>query len=362
VYFTPNGFGGSMSIQGEIAVSPSATSPAKYVGSMSAVAVSAAPYPDLQSQRRDIANSLNFLLPSDVMSWSGLFVTVNRIFSAGGDVQLRGNHQISPTVTTAPPLRVRAIGLRYVLANPGAPPVMVSPDAFHFNFLRSYLGRAYPVSTIAWSQIVVQADSRFAPPFSGPETPDGDDPLWRGKLDVVHNQLSAVRAKDIDAGMDPRTHYYGLVSDANQRLFFRGAAKDVPQMPNPSVVAVGPVGDPKQYPSFSWDTDRSYGDWYGSHEIGHTFGRFHPGFCNQDASDPTFPTADGRIGDVANGDMVGLDIGDSALNLPMRPMANETCHDIMTYCDNQWISAYSYQAILKRLVEEDSAFQPVAGA
>jgi hypothetical protein len=133
-------------------------------------------------------------------------------------------------------------------------------------------------------------------------------------------------------------------------------------MPNPSVVAVGPVGDPKQYPSFGWDTDSSYGDWYGSHEISHTFGRFHPGFCNQDASDTTFPTADGRIGDVANGDMVGLDIGDSALNLPMRPMANETCHDIMTYCDNQWISAYSYQAILKRLVEEDTAFQPIARA
>jgi hypothetical protein len=112
VYFRPNGFGSSMSIQGEIAVSPSATSPAKYVGSMSAVAVSAAPYPDLQSQRRDIAISLNFLLPPDVTSWSGLFVTVNRIFSSGGDIQLHGNHQISPTVTTAPPLRVRAIGLR----------------------------------------------------------------------------------------------------------------------------------------------------------------------------------------------------------------------------------------------------------
>jgi hypothetical protein len=43
-------------------------------------------------------------------------------------------------------------------------------------------------------------------------------------------------------------------------------------------------------------------------------------------------------------------------------MTNETCHDIMTYCDDQWISSYSYQAILARLVQEDADFAPPAGA
>lgn len=213
------------------------------------------------------------------------------------------------------------------------------------------------MAAVEWSQIVVQADPRIAPPFSGAQTPDGDDPVWRAQLDVAHNQLSAIRAKDIDAGTDPRTHYYGLISDANRGLFFRGAAKDVPKAANPSVVAVGPVGDPKQYPSLGWDKEASYAGWYGAHELGHTFGRSHPGFCGQDASDPTFPYADGRIGDGRE-DAVGVDLGDPSLQLPLRLMANDSCHDIMTYCDNQWISSYSYKAILARLVEEDAAFAP----
>jgi hypothetical protein len=189
-------------------------------------------------------------------------------------------------------------------------------------------------------------------------TPDGDDPLWRGKLDLAHNQLAAVRAKDIAAGTDPRTHYYGIVSDASAGLFFRGAAKAVPPNPDPSVVAVGPTGDPRQYPTLNWDRDPSYGDWYGTHELSHTFGRFHPGFCRQDASDPSFPYPDGRIGDAAHGDMIGLDVGDASLNLPMVALSNESAHDIMTYCSDQWMSSYSYEAVLARLRLEDTQFAP----
>jgi len=204
----------------------------------------------------------------------------------------------------------------------------------------------------------VQANPLFSPPFSGQTTPDGFDPVWSSKLDLAHNQLSAIRAKDIDAGTDPRTHYYGIVSDASAGLFFRGAAKDVPQTPDPTIVAVGPAGDPKQYSGLNWDKNRTFGDWYGAHELAHTFGRFHPGFCGgQDASDRNFPYRDGRIGDNAR-DMVGLDFGHPDLGLTMSTMNNETCHDIMTYCDYQWISAYSYEAILARLREEEARFAP----
>jgi hypothetical protein len=236
--------------------------------------------------------------------------------------------------------------------------VNVSPEAFQFDFLRSFLLRAYPVAAIEWSQLVVQANPLFAPPFSGPLDADDNDPLWLGKLDLAHNQLSAIRAKDVDSGADPRTHYYGLVSDASSGLFFRGAAKDVPQTADPTIVAVGPAGDPRQYSAFKWDKNRTFGDWYGAHELAHTFGRFHPGFCNQDASDQRFPYSDGRIGDGAHGDMVGLDFGNSDLGLAMSAMDNQTCHDIMTYCDYQWMSAYSYQAILARLREEAIQFAP----
>jgi hypothetical protein len=362
VYVGPTGFTGPAAVEGEIEVAPSAAAPAKYVASTGTISVNATPYFDLNTQRREIWTSLNFILPADVLSWSSLTIRVKRLSAGGDDIAVGANPPVTVALVDAAPLRIKAIGLRYLLSTPGAPQRQVAPAAFHFDYLRSFLDRAYPVSRIEWSQLVVQADPRLVPPFSGPETPDGNDPLWLNLLNIAHNQLSAIRAKDIDTGTDPRTHYYGMISDADQKLFFRGAAKDIPQRPNPSIVAVGPTGNPAQYASLAWDMERSYGGWYGSHELGHTFGRFHPGFCKQDASDPTFPYAEGRIGDLANGDAIGVDMGDPSLGLPMRVMANESCHDIMTYCDNQWISAYSYRAILDRLSQEDSLFAPVAGA
>jgi hypothetical protein len=210
---------------------------------------------------------------------------------------------------------------------------------------------------LAEDSAVVQADPVITPPF-GSDPPADPDTVWLGQLDRAHNQLAALRAKDIEGGLDPRTHYFGMISDASAGLFFRGAAKDIPAAPDPSVVAVGPTGNPRQYPSLQWDTSASYGGWYGTHELSHTFGRYHPGFCGQDASDPTFPYPEGRIGDGGHGDMVGFDTGDSALGLPMRAMANDHSHDIMTYCDYQWISSYTYLAVLDRLRQEVAQFAP----
>lgn len=244
IYVGPTGFTGAADVQGEIEVSPSANATAKYVASMGSISIKATAYPDLSAQRRDIRTSLNFILPVDVLSWPSLTIRVKRLFSGGSDVPVGVNAPVTVAMVDAAPLRIKAIGLRYVLSTHGAPPKQIAPAAYHFDYLRSFLDRAYPVSTIDWSQLVVQADPRLAPPFSGPTTPDGNDPLWLGKLNIAHNQLSAIRAKDIDAGTDPRTHYYGLISDADQGLFFRGAAKDVPQRPNPSIVAVGPTGNP----------------------------------------------------------------------------------------------------------------------
>jgi hypothetical protein len=358
VYLQASGFTTKQTLRGEIAVALSPGAPAKYVASANAVSVSAASPPDLAAQRRDVDLSLNFILPTETLNWASLAITVNHIRSATGDVPFTGPGSVAVQLNDAPPLRIKAVGLRYVWTKPDGTTAEVSPEAFHFDYLRSFLTRAYPVASLQWSQLVIEADPAFGPPFSGPTSPDGDDPLWRGKLDLAHNQLAAVRAKDIEAGTDPRTHYYGVVSDASAGLFFRGAAKAVPQTPDPSVVAVGPTGNPRQYPSLSWDRDASYGDWYGTHELSHTFGRFHPGFCNQDASDPTFPYPDGRIGDAAHGDMIGLDVGDASLNLPMVALSNESAHDIMTYCSDQWMSSYSYEAVLARLRLEDTQFAP----
>ena len=50
---------------------------------------------------------------------------------------------------------------------------------------------------------------------------------------------------------------------------------------------------------------------------------------------------------------MGFDAGDPALQLVERALDGETHHDIMTYAVNQWVSDYTFTAILGRLRLED---------
>jgi hypothetical protein len=138
----------------------------------------------------------------------------------------------------------------------------------------------------------------------------------------------------------------------------RGKAFAIPGFPQPDVVASGPAGVPN---GLAGDRDASYADWYGAHGLGHTFGRYHPGFPpgSQDASDPLFPYPNGYISTPDN-QYVGVDIGDDELGLPAIALPGLQYHDVMTYADNQWLSAYTYMAILARLKEEDALIPAVA--
>ena len=355
VYLEPSNLGSNVDVQGEIVVAPSATAPGNFVASANAVRLKAAGHPTLAQQRRDAGLSLNFVLPATLPG--PLSVKFHRASPSGApDLSIApGNDQVTVRFVEGVPLRVRALGLRYVDARLN-PPQSFSPRATHFDHFRSFLLRAYPVPSLDWTQIVIDAPASFVPPFSGPEVPpgSGNDPLWRGLLTMLHTHMMNVRQGDMATGWDPRTHYYGLVADDSG--FFRGAANNVPVAPNPRTVAVGPVGVPGNG-RFVWDTDGSYGDWYGAHELAHTFGRRHPGFCRQQQDDGTFPHADGRISSGTE-DSVGFDAGDPALGLPMRAYAHEDWHDVMTYCDRQWISKYTYDGIFDRLAAEEVQFAP----
>jgi len=78
-------------------------------------------------------------------------------------------------------------------------------------------------------------------------------------------------------------HYYGMVEDTAG--FMRGCAAGIPDY-----VASGPDGPG----TFGWDTDGSYGDWYGGHELSHTWGRYHAEYCGATGGAP-YPYPDGRI-------------------------------------------------------------------
>ncbi len=187
-----------------------------YLPAMNTVRLDPAKDGGVQNQRTDLSQSLNFRLPPQAIGAGQLQLRLSRVYTpAGSDLPVGAPDTCTVSFTAAPPLRIRVIGLRYRIGTK-----TVAPDAVHFNYLRSYLGRAYPVAALEWSQVVVDAD--FASPF--------DD----STVDLANAQIAALRSREVSNGVDPRTHYFGLVSDNGGDHFMRGKAFAIPSSPSPT--------------------------------------------------------------------------------------------------------------------------------
>ncbi len=137
--------------------------------------------------------------------------------------------------------------------------------------------------------------------------------------------------------------FYGMVSDSGG--FMRGEADGIP-----SRVASGPTGSRSR-----WDFDGSYGDWYGAHEIGHVLDQHHADFCGAESAwliEPDYPYAGGWIGNGWR--YFGFDAGNPGLGVAQRPIPSNWT-DVMTYCDNEWISDYTYTRI-RNYIQGNGAF------
>ena len=286
----------------------------------------------LQQKRSSEARSLNFLLPESWIMEGTLKLSVATLQEDNGSALACSNcseKTIEVVFDKDAPLRVRLLGIRYRFGDPEG---MIAPTDKDFALTESWLRRAYPVAQVISSRLSTDANSP-----------------WPFDCNAVNAQISALRALDISGGVDPRTHYYGIVSDNNTKNFMRGCASGIPSNAEPATVASGPAGTS----DFGWDPDGSYADWYTAHELGHTFGRKHPGFCNGNSKDDnSYPFPDGSISD---GDKyVGLDLGDTDKGIRMQALGGSDWHDVMTYCDRQWVSRYTYLGIRQRLLAEDN--------
>ncbi|MBN1421687.1 MAG: hypothetical protein JXP34_23135 [Planctomycetes bacterium] len=192
------------------------------------------------------------------------------------------------------------------------------PPSWHRDQLVDWLRREYPASTInVWNRTVYFGDHRPS-------------------CTEVNSLLATKRIYDLilsifGIGTIPtNAHYYGMVDDRGG--FMRGCAADIP-----AFMAAGPTGTD----TWGWDTDGSYGDWYGAHELGHTFGRYHAMFCGAGGG-VAYPYANGQISTATTGDnaFYGFDIGTHAIYAP------PTWRDLMTYCDYEWISDFSYHGLM----------------
>jgi len=282
----------------------------------------------LRPKRENETKSLNFVVPSSLCAAGQLEVALALVWQTPLVTFLIPPLNAHRTVSfvDTPPLRVRVLGVRYSY---GSPAVSVEPSPLDYTLVRSWLERAYPVAEVQWSQVVV----------NGPQA-------WPFVAATINAFVRGIRMSDVAGGVDARTHYYGLVSDAGGANFMRGLASGIPTTPDPSTVASGPTGAN----TWGWDTDGSYGDWYTGHELGHTFGRFHAEFCGATGGAP-YPFVNGQLAN-ADGAFVGFDTGDAAHGLPMKALPGVVWHDVMTYCASQWLSSFTYTGIRDRLVQE----------
>jgi hypothetical protein len=149
---------------------------------------------------------------------------------------------------------------------------------------------------------------------------------------------------------DDYARYYGMAIDNGG--FMRGLAIGIP-----STIAAGPAGVPgvnaNPAGASGWDFDQSYGDWYGGHELGHTYGRYHAMYCGATGG-AAYPYPNGDISpsqvQFNSSTLYGFDTSNPTVIPP-------SWKDIMTYCANQWLSKFTYEGIYSRMVAEKGTLQ-----
>jgi len=305
------------------------------VSSVNVLTIDTAMNRKLALKRSTVNGSLNFVIPA---CEGNVSITVDNIVRVPNNLPLLieqsgGSTQVAFRPKTTLPLCI--VNIPYKLKDG----TVLMPRPVDYRLLRSWLLRAFPVSELSVRTGV--ADTIYE-----------DSSYVNGVDDKAWNHLVSFVKVDQQLRCDQRSHYYGMIFD-DGRHFVRGIKRKNPSAgaPPPSF---GPTGVPVD--KYMWDSDSSYGDWYGAHEIAHQFYRFHIGcgLQNDQVMDADYPYAGGFLSDDAH-TYIGFDVGDpvNAPEIPMRPLRWDIHHDVMSYSVDLWTSDYTYRAILTQLKREE---------
>jgi hypothetical protein len=199
------------------------------------------------------------------------------------------------------------------------------------DLLAQWVRRAYPIHklNVSWWELLPSYDA----------LPDAD---------TVNSDLLELKYLYVtDYAEDVYTRYYGMVAHVDGNTFMRGATPN----PIPNLVSSGPAGDPSLFSkALPWDTDASYGDWYGGHELGHAYGLKHVACSGtEDEPDPYYPYPGGDISPTQDptdpAAVYGFESRGPTIYGP-------DWKDVMTYCKKEWISPYTYIGIWLEMVWE----------
>ena len=263
------------------------------------------PTAPLAPDESTLSNSWNLAVPgSEVQPNLSVLVDVdpNNLIAEGNEAD-----NVFPASGVPLALDVRtvpAFNVRFV-------PVVTSAD-----------GRMGNVTALNQDQFLATAMAMH--PLSGyvadvraPYTTTTTAPLQSDNANSAWNQvLSEILALQ---QADPARYYYGVVNPTYSS----------------GVAGIGYIGAP---PAIGWDKLPSASA-VGAHEWGHNWGRNHAPCGGASNPDANFPYSGGTIG------VYGLDVAAQQV----KPPSN---HDLMGYCNNEWISDYTYTGVLNTLATQ----------
>lgn len=250
----------------------------------------------------NLESTFNFDLPLDWLQ--GKVTLTAEIDALNSVVEFdEKNNSFSSTFTfqAVPPLDLTIVPITYTDTVTG----ITFSQAAHDD-ISSWLLSAFSVSEI-------NVDIRAPINFTG-DLRQGEE--WGRLL----TELTSVWAAE--AGLGSAQIYYGLVPNSapGGQSWFPGG-----------ISGIGWIG---QRVSLGIDFGEATGMNAG-HEIGHNLGRKHAPCGNPGGVDPLFPYPNASIG------VYGVDTTEEIL------LAPELTHDVMSYCGPQWVSDYTYEALMQ---------------
>ena len=280
------------------------------------------------STQADLTSSINFDLPGETIStdltWSISLHETNKKLASAGD----SAHALYPQTGEAPiaanvtgPITLTIVPISYEADGSSRLPDTGETQLARF---RDKMMQLYPVTDV---QITV------GDPISWTRTVGADGTGW----DRLLNAIIQKRAQD---GVAPSMYYYGL---------FAPTASFSTYCAQGCVLGLSPLAmDPMDETSraslgVGYLGPQAESDITFVHEVGHAHGRQHAPCMVQDP-DPQYPYTLAELGSW------GYDDAKKTLLDP-----TGISRDMMSYCENQWISDYTYQALYDRVRAVDQS-------